>query len=107
MLEAIDYQTGKVRWTHELGEGSPSAGVLTTGSGLTFTADNRGNVLALETATGKTLWHAGSGARVGTSPITYQLDGRQYVVTSAGGVVFAWALPQGAAHADTARVTGQ
>ncbi len=107
VLEAIDYQTGKVRWTHELGEGSPSAGVLTTGSGLTFTADNRGNVLALETATGKTLWHAGSGARVGTSPITYQLDGRQYVVTSAGGVVFAWALPQGAAHADSARHTGR
>ena len=98
VLEAIDYKTGKVRWTHELGTGSPSAGVLTTSSGLTFSGDNHGNLLALETRTGKTLWHAGSGARIGTSPITYELDGRQYVVTGAGGVLFAWALPASAAQ---------
>jgi alcohol dehydrogenase (cytochrome c) len=94
VLEAIDYQTGKVRWTHELGQGTPTAGVLTTASGLTFTGDVRGNVLALETSTGKTLWHAGSGARMSTSPISYELGGRQYLLTSSGGVVFAWALPQ-------------
>ena len=94
VLEAIDYQTGKVRWTHELGPGTPTAGVLTTASGLTFTGDTRGNVLALETSTGKTLWHAGSGGRMATSPITYELGGRQYLLTSSGTVVFAWALPQ-------------
>jgi alcohol dehydrogenase (cytochrome c) len=94
VLEAIDYQTGKVRWTHELGRGTPTAGVLTTASGLTFTGDVRGNVLALETSTGKTLWHAGSGARMSTSPISYEIGGRQYLLTSSGGVVFAWALPQ-------------
>ena len=94
VLEAIDYQTGKVRWTHELGPGTPTAGVLTTASGLTFTGDVRGNVLALETSTGKTLWHAGSGGRMSTSPITYELGGRQYLLTSSGTVVFAWALPQ-------------
>jgi alcohol dehydrogenase (cytochrome c) len=94
VLEAIDYQTGKIKWTHELGPGTPSAGVLTTASGLTFTGDVRGNVLALETSTGKTLWHAGSGGRMSTSPITYELGGRQYLLTSSGSVVFAWALPQ-------------
>jgi alcohol dehydrogenase (cytochrome c) len=94
VLEAIDYQTGKVKWTHELGPGTPTAGVLTTASGLTFTGDVRGNVLALETSTGKTLWHAGSGGRMSTSPITYELGGRQYLLTSSGTVVFAWALPQ-------------
>jgi alcohol dehydrogenase (cytochrome c) len=94
LLEAIDYQTGKIRWTHELGQGTPTAGVLTTASGLTFTGDVRGNVLALETSTGKTLWHAGSGGRMSTSPITYELGGRQYLLTSSGTVVFAWALPQ-------------
>ena len=41
VLEAIDYQTGKIRWTHELGPGGSGAGVLTTDSGLTFTADAR------------------------------------------------------------------
>jgi alcohol dehydrogenase (cytochrome c) len=94
VLEAIDYQTGQIKWTHELGPGGPSAGVLTTAAGLTFTGDVEGNVLALETSTGKTLWHAGSGANMDTSPITYELGGRQYLLTSSGGVVFAWALPQ-------------
>lgn len=94
VLEAIDYETGKPRWTHELGPNGSGAGVLTTDSGLTFTGDAHGNFLALETATGKTLWHTGSGARIETSPETYELDGRQYVLLSSGGVVFAWALPE-------------
>jgi alcohol dehydrogenase (cytochrome c) len=94
VIEAIDYQTGKIRWTHELGPGTPTAGILTTSSGLTFTGDVRGNVLALETNTGKTLWHAGSGGRISTSPITYELGGHQYLLTTSGGVIFSWALPQ-------------
>jgi hypothetical protein len=45
VLEAIDYQTGKIRWTHELGPGGSGAGVLTTDSGLTFTGDAQGTFL--------------------------------------------------------------
>jgi alcohol dehydrogenase (cytochrome c) len=93
VLEAIDYQTGKIRWTHELGPGGSGAGVLTTDSGLIFTGDAHGNVLALRTADGKTLWHAGAGSGMESSPITYELDGRQYVLTGNGGVLFAWAIP--------------
>jgi alcohol dehydrogenase (cytochrome c) len=107
VIEAIDYQTGKIRWTHELGEGSPSAGIMTTSSGLTFTGDLRGNVLALDTSTGKTLWHAGAGATMGTSPISYQLSGRQYILTSSGSVMFAWALPQRDVQQGSAGHTGQ
>jgi alcohol dehydrogenase (cytochrome c) len=96
VLDAIDYQTGKIRWTHSLGfNDSSDTGVLTTGSGLTFTGDATGNMLALDTATGKTLWHAGLGADIQTSPTTYELDGRQYVLVGAGQALFAWALPQG------------
>jgi alcohol dehydrogenase (cytochrome c) len=94
VLDAIDYQTGQICWSHPLGPRGSGAGVLTTDSELTFTGDAMGNVLALDTRTGKTLWHAGTGARMQTSPITYELDGRQYVVTGSGGVVFAWALPE-------------
>jgi alcohol dehydrogenase (cytochrome c) len=93
VIEAIDYQTGKIRWSHEIGSGGASAGVLTTASGLTFTGDTRGNFLALDTTNGKTLWHAGSGAGISSSPITYELDGHQYILTSGGGVLFAWKLP--------------
>ena len=92
-LLAIDYQTGKIRWRHELGKGSPGGGVLTTDSGLTFTGDTSGDVMALETSTGKTLWHAYAGADMQSSPITYELDGRQYVITGIGSVMYAWALP--------------
>ena len=92
-LEAIDYQTGKIRWSHELGPGGSGAGVLSTDAGILFTGDAAGNVLALRTSDGETLWHAGAGARMESSPISYQLDGRQYVVTGDGGVVFVWALP--------------
>ncbi len=94
VLEAIDYQTGQIRWKHDLGKGHTGSGVLTTDSGVAFTGDTAGNFLAVETATGKTLWHAGSGAHIESSPITYELDGKQYVLLSAGGVLFAFALPE-------------
>jgi alcohol dehydrogenase (cytochrome c) len=106
VIEAIDYQTGKIRWSHELGTGSPSAGIMTTSSGLTFTADLKGNVLALDTSTGKTLWHAGSGAPMGTSPISYELGGRQYILTSSGSVMFAWALPKSGTQQEQAKRSG-
>jgi alcohol dehydrogenase (cytochrome c) len=92
-VRAIDYKTGKIVWSHDIGGGG-SAGVLTTASGLTFTGDSQGSVLALRTSDGKTLWHAGQGQSMQSSPVTYELDGRQYVLTSGGGVMFAWALPE-------------
>jgi alcohol dehydrogenase (cytochrome c) len=94
VLEAIDYQTGKIRWSHELSGNYAGAGVLTTDSGLIFTGDAMGNFLALDSSDGKTLWHAGSGSHIASSPTTYELDGRQYVLTSSGSVIFAWALPE-------------
>jgi alcohol dehydrogenase (cytochrome c) len=92
-IRAIDYRTGAIRWNHEIGEGAGTAGVLTTESGLTFTGDIAGNLLALRTSDGATLWHAATG-RVGNSPITFEFDGRQYVVVGAGSSLNAWALPQ-------------
>ena len=93
VLRAIDYRTGAVRWHHDLGEGASGAGVLTTASGLTFTGDTTGNVLGLRTADGATLWHAAIG-RVGNSPITYELDGRQFMLVAGGSSLYAWALPE-------------
>jgi len=51
------------------------------------------NVMALRTSDGATLWHSAVG-NVGNSPITYEFDGRQYVIVASGGVLFAWALPE-------------
>jgi alcohol dehydrogenase (cytochrome c) len=92
-LRAIDYQTGQSRWKHELGSGWTWSGVLSTAGGLVFSADVHGNILALDAETGKTLWHTYAGGQAEGPPITYLLDGRQYVVVGAHGVLFAFALP--------------
>jgi alcohol dehydrogenase (cytochrome c) len=91
-LRALDYQTGKVRWEHDLG-GEGSAGVLTTDTGLTFSGDGANSVFALRTSDGATLWHSTIG-RVGNGPITYELDGRQYLLVAGGAVLYAWTLPE-------------
>jgi alcohol dehydrogenase (cytochrome c) len=49
--------------------------------------------MAIRTRDGATLWHSRIG-RVGNSPITYELDGRQYVVMGGGNSVYAFVLPQ-------------
>lgn len=99
-IEAIDPHTGAIRWHHEIGQGDGVAGILTTAGHLLFTADNSDNLLALDPATGETLWHVPLGARMATAPSTYELDGRQYLLTPAGNVIFAWRLPQ--THAENA-----
>jgi alcohol dehydrogenase (cytochrome c) len=94
VLEAIDYRSGKISWKHEIGEGEGVAGMLTTAGNLLFTADNSNHLLALDPATGKTLWHMNLGARMETAPTTYELDGRQYLLTPAGSTIFAWVLAE-------------
>ena len=93
ILTAIDYKTGAIRWKHDMGEGEDVAGILTTGGNLLFTGDNSGNLLALDPASGKTLWHVSVGADMVASPMTYELDGRQYLLTPVGSNMLAWALP--------------
>jgi alcohol dehydrogenase (cytochrome c) len=95
VLRALDYQTGNVKWEHEIG-GEGAAGLLTTATGLTFSGDAANSVFALRTSDGATLWHSSIG-RVGNGPITYELDGRQYMLVAGGGVLYAWTLPQKAA----------
>jgi acido-empty-quinoprotein group A len=92
-LRAIDYRTGKIVWNHEIGEGESIAGILTTAGHLLFSADNAGNLLALDPATGKTLWHLNIGGEMVASPMTYELDGRQYVLIPVQDVLYAFALP--------------
>ncbi|HEX7362759.1 MAG TPA: acido-empty-quinoprotein group A [Bryobacteraceae bacterium] len=92
-LRAIDYQTGKSRWKVDLGSGWNWAGVLSTAGGVVFTGDVNGNVLALDAATGKILWHTYAGGQAEQPPITYELDDRQYLVVGAHGVVYCFALP--------------
>lgn len=93
-LRALDYRTGKVVWNHEIGDGESVAGILTTAGHLLFSADNSGNLLVLDPATGKTLWHLNVGGRIAASPMTYELNGRQYVIIAVQDILYAFALPE-------------
>ena len=95
-LRALDYHTGKVVWNHEIGNGQSISGILTTAGHLLFSADNSGNLLALDPATGKTLWHLNAGGHLDASPMTYQLDGRQYLIFAVQDILYAFALPPAA-----------
>lgn len=91
-LRAIDPATSQIRW--ELRHLSPSwSGVLSTAGGLVFTGDAEGNFMALDAASGKVLWHFQCGASVYASPITYAINGRQYLAIAAGSTLFAFGLP--------------
>jgi alcohol dehydrogenase (cytochrome c) len=94
-LRAIDPATGERKW--EVKYPNPgTAGVLTTASGIAFTGDDSGSALAVDSRSGKLLWHYNLGSAVhGTSPMTYLLDGRQFVLVPAGATLVAFALPRG------------
>jgi glucose dehydrogenase len=95
MLKAIDAATGKIRWTHVYPgyNGSIHSGLLATAGELLFTGDAAGHFVAFDPANGKILWHATLGSSVSNAPITYELDGRQYVVAAAGDTLYSFALP--------------
>jgi len=91
-LRALDPATGKLKW--EWKHTSPTwAGVLSTAGGLVFTGDAEGNFIALEAASGKVLWHFQCGASVFASPMSFAIDGKQYVAVAAGSALFAFGLP--------------
>jgi alcohol dehydrogenase (cytochrome c) len=91
MLLALDYRTGQVRWTRK-GTGGGN-GILSTAGGLVFTNES-GHLVALDAASGKVLWHMNPGGNLTGSPMSYELNGRQFVVTPVDGVLYAWTLPE-------------
>ena len=67
-------------------------GILTTAGNLLFTGDTTTNLVAFNATTGAILWHAGLGNIVTNGPITYELDGLQYIVAAAGDTLYAFVL---------------
>jgi alcohol dehydrogenase (cytochrome c) len=100
-LRAIDPATGEIKWEHRF-ETYPSiqmldlsGGATSTASGLVFAGNNEGYLNAFESATGRLLWRFQTGAPIwGAPPVTYLLDGRQWVVVPSGVTLTAFALPE-------------
>jgi alcohol dehydrogenase (cytochrome c) len=92
-LKAIDPKTGEVRWQFEHFS-APWAGALATAGGLVFAGDSEGSLIAFDSQTGKPLWHFSLGVPIYASPMTYLLDGKQYIAIPAGNVLMTFALPE-------------
>ncbi|HEY1340141.1 MAG TPA: acido-empty-quinoprotein group A [Bryobacteraceae bacterium] len=92
MLEAIDYKTGALRWVHKWEGSGIRSGVLSTAGNLLFAGDPSDNLVALNATTGEPLWHVNLGSALSNGPISYELDGTQYLVVAAGETLFAFAM---------------
>ncbi len=91
---AIDPETGKVQWKFELAQAALPPGVLATAGNVVFAATTEGYFIALDAVSGKLLWKYNAGAPLAASPMSYAVDGRQYVAISGTGGVFTFALPR-------------
>ena len=82
---AVSAETGRTVWLHE--QRAATMSVMTTGGGLVFGGDVNGRFRALDQETGAVLWEINLGSPVVGFPITYAVDGRQYIAvnTGAGG----------------------
>ena len=86
-LQAWDPVTGRQVWKGELNQG-PTGGALATASGLVFQGGGSGQEFrAYDAKTGEKLWSTGVQTAVLAAPITYELDGQQYIALSVGGAV--------------------
>jgi acido-empty-quinoprotein group A len=90
-LKAIDYKTGEIRWSIPRYGGN--SGLLSTAGNVLF-GSAAGGIGAYNAATGEALWNSRLGNSVTNGPITYQLDGLQYVVAGAGSRLVAFVLNQ-------------
>lgn len=90
---AVDARTGTTKWKFDMITGT-SAGVLATAGGLVFGADGQGYLIAFDARSGKVLWKFQTGGRVSAPPITYSVNGRQYVALAAGQSMITFALPR-------------
>jgi alcohol dehydrogenase (cytochrome c) len=93
LLKALDPTTGETKWDFRYFH-APWAGTLSTSGGLIFSGDQDGYIMAFNAQTGKNLWRLNTGNPILTSPITYMVNGRQYITMPSGSAVLTFALPE-------------
>ncbi len=92
VIKALDIQTGRTGWEIQAGGGILGSGLMVTAGGLVFYGDGHGAFVAADAATGKPLWHFNTGERWKAGPMTYTVDGNQYIGMVAGSTVLAFGL---------------
>jgi PQQ-dependent dehydrogenase (methanol/ethanol family) len=92
-LKAIDIQTGKTAWeVADVGGGILGSGLMATAGGLIFYGDGYGAFIAADAGNGKLLWHFNTGQNWKAGPMTYMVDGKQYIAVAAGNTILTFAL---------------
>ena len=91
-IRALDPKTGEKKWDYRMASPSTDAGVLTTASDVLFSGGRDGGFFALDARDGKLLWQTNIGPSVMSGPMTYSVDGNQYVSVVAGNVLFTFGL---------------
>ena len=81
-VHAISAETGETVWLHE--QRSATMSLVTTGGGLVFGGDVNGRFKAWDQETGEVLWEINLGSAVTSFPISYAVDGKQYVAVGTG-----------------------
>ena len=96
ILRAFDIETGKVAWQIDLPGPVQSnySGVLSTAGGLLFFGESSGGFAAVDARTGQYLWHFEANRPFKASPMTYAVQGRQYVAIASGANILSFALPE-------------
>ena len=84
LFSAIDTNSGKVLWQYKTAQ-PMVGGALVTASGIVFTGEGDGSFDALDSETGKLLWQYKTDYGVNAPPISYAIDGKQYIAVAAGG----------------------
>ena len=92
-IRALDPATGEMRWNFPIEEGSSGAGALGTAGGVVFASSRDGNLIALDASNGKPLWHYQTGGSIRSSPMSYVVDGKQYIAASSNSTLITFALP--------------
>ena len=88
---AIDPKTGQPKWKFQMYDVT-DAGILTTAGDVLFTGGREGYFHALDARTGTVLWKAALGGAIMSAPVTYSVDGKQYVIVNSGNVMATFGL---------------
>jgi alcohol dehydrogenase (cytochrome c) len=92
-LKAIDIQTGKTAWEiPAVGSGILGSGLIATAGGLVFYGDGSGAFVAADAKNGTPLWHFNANQNWKAGPMTYTVDGQQYIGVAAGSTILAFGL---------------
>ena len=92
-IRALNPESGKVEWETKITRGSLNNGLLATGGGIVFASSADGNLLVLDSSTGTLLRSIKLSNAMASAPMSYSVNGKQFVGVMAGPALYTLSLP--------------